>query len=91
METINNMLGSAALIALALALPASAEQQNNSRNKEYAGIQPVAARSIKPARTVETPLQPEASAATSASKNEDEVNPDNMPYITYEGAENTKH
>ena len=89
MKTVNNMPGIAALIALALALPASAEQQNTSRNKELAGMQTVAARTVKASRTLEAAQNREGKSAVSAQQNAPESNPNNLPYITYDGAGST--
>lgn len=86
MKTVNNMPGLAALIALALALPASAEEYNANRTQEHAATQPVAARIYQPSRTVEAGQNP---AEESAQQNAPESNPDNLPYITYAGAGST--
>jgi hypothetical protein len=89
MKTVNNMPGLAALIALALALPASAEQSNTARNKELAGMQTVAARTVNASRTLATAQNREGASAASAQQNALGTNPNNLPYITYDGAGST--
>lgn len=90
MKTVNHLPGIATLIALVLALPASAKDQNVTRDNGNIRVQPVTAISIKPSRTIEAPQELGGEAAAPASKNEGASNPYNMPYITYEGAENVK-
>jgi hypothetical protein len=86
METVNNMPGLAALIAIALALPASADEYNAYRTQEQAGVQPVAAKTSKSSRTIEAAQNKEGQ---SVQLNAPESNPDNMPYLTYAGAGST--
>jgi hypothetical protein len=86
METVNNMPGLAALIAIALALPASADEYNANRTQEHAAMQPVAARTFQASRTTEAAQSwDEQSVQLNAPKS----NPDNMPYMTYNGAGST--
>ncbi len=86
METVNNMPGLAALIALALALPASADEYNANRTQEHAALQPAAAKIFKSARTADAAQSREEQ---SAQQNAPGSNPDNMPYLTYAGAGST--
>ena len=91
MKIVKHLPSIATLIALALALPASALDQSAFRIQEQLGLQSVVALPIKPSRTIEV-IQPQTGATvTSAAKNDGESNPDNMPYITYDGAQNTQH
>lgn len=89
MKTVNNMPGLAALIALALALPASADEYNAIRTQEHAAMQPVAAKTSQASRTIEAAQSREEQSATLAQANAPESNPDNMPYLTYAGAGST--
>jgi len=87
MKTVHQMSGIVALIVLALALPASAKDQSTHNNKN-GRAELVPAKFTTASRPTEAPKQQEVPAPTSTSDNDAKPNPDNMPYITYDGAEN---
>jgi len=90
MSTIKNISSSVALIAMALALPVAAEEQVTTQFQQHTRLQPVTTQRVMPVRAGESPQHTviEATLPT-APKHEPMPNPDNMPYITYEGAENS--
>lgn len=89
MSTIRKISGSAALIALVLSLPVAAEQQVSSKFQEHTGLQPVSNTQKMPVRASDAPQSTTIEAALpNPSKPEPMSSPDNMPYITYDGADN---
>ncbi len=90
MSTSKHISSSVALIAIALALPVAAEEQITPQLQEHAAFQPVSAKRVMPVRAGEAPQRSVIEATLPAMpKHEPMPNPDNMPYITYEGAENS--
>lgn len=90
MSTIQNLSACVALAAFALSLPVAAEEHVTTQIQERTGLQPVSTQRLMPVRAGESPHPKEIEAALPATPtNETMPNPDNMPYITYDGAANS--
>ena len=90
MNTIKNISGSVALIAFVLALPVAAEEQVSTKLNEQTGFQPVATKSAMPTRAGEAPPSKVIEATLPATPSKEPASsPDNMPYVTYDGAANS--
>jgi len=88
MKTIYQLTSVSALIAMTMALPAMAENSANTQLKEHFGLKPVAAKSSMPttSREVSKPVVLEAKQPAPSNEKDSTAN---IPYVTYDGAENT--
>ena len=81
-------------IALSIALPSSAEEQDAASNKLYPTAKPMTVRTAGPSRAIESPqMQESAADVNTPQKKVDVPDPAVTPYMTYEGAtsSNTDH
>ena len=81
-------------IALSIALPSSAEEQDAASNKLYPTAKPMTVRTAGPSRAIKSQqIQESAAEVNTTQKKVDVPDPAVTPYMTYEGAtsSNTDH
>jgi len=88
MKTIYKLTSMSALIAMTMTSPAMAENTDNAQLKEHFGLKPVAAKSNMStnSREASKPVVLEAKHPTPTNEKDSS---ENIPYVTYDGAENT--
>ena len=74
-------------IALSIALPSSAEEQDAASNKLYPTAKPMTVRTAGPSRAIKSQqIQESAAEVNTTQKKVDVPDPAVTPYMTYEGA-----
>ena len=74
-------------IALSIALPISAKEQDAASNKLYPTAKPMTVRTAGPSRAIQSPqIQESATEVNTTQKKVDVPDPAVTPYMTYEGA-----
>lgn len=86
-QSIIHTLGLA--IALAAALPVSAEERDAQENRAVITVKPVASKAIVQQLDGDVMQGLEAPAAGPAPQKDEEVDPAITPYVTYDGAANS--
>ena len=88
MKTIYQLTSMSALIVMTMTAPAMAENTANTQLKEHFGLKPVAVKSTMPTNSRES-SKPVVLEAKQPSPTNEKGSSENIPYVTYDGAENT--
>ena len=76
-------------IALAAAFPASADAQGSTPKKSFPAAKPVSAKVTTRSRIKEDAQRQEDASSGATQQKDDTPPPGSMPYVTYDGAENS--